>query len=82
VQTTSDSEVRRPVGRFVKAEAAQYMRFMAVRDVKNPAALAPADQANRQRSLEQRSAKHARDMRPALTLVPRHRGSDQLARSA
>jgi len=53
----------------VKAEAVQYIRFVTAGDVEHAAALPPADQADRQRSLEQRRAKHARDMRPALTPV-------------
>jgi hypothetical protein len=68
VQTTSGSEVRRLTGRTMKAKSMQCVCVVA-KDVEHAAAPSPADQADRQRSLEQRNAKHARDMRPALTLV-------------
>ena len=47
----------------------QCIRVVTAGDVEHAAVLSPADQADRQRSLEQRGAEHAGDMRPALTPV-------------
>ena len=56
-------------GRTIKAEAAQYIRVVTAGDVEHAAAPSPTDQADRQRLLDERSAKHARDMRPTLAPV-------------
>jgi len=69
VQTTSGSEVRGPTHRTVKAKSMQCTRVLTGGGIEHAAALSSADQAGRQRSLAQRSAKHARDMRPALTPI-------------
>ena len=60
---------RRPTRRTIKAKPMQCIRVLTAGDVEHAAVLSSADQADRQRSLEQRGTEHAGDMRPALTPV-------------